>query len=185
MSLEAAACAVAACAMAYPAFSEVILERQLSPSAASSETSLPLPQARPVALRGKMSSAGYIPENWVWVDQLTKADDETGRTNSTGQPRRIGLNPMSLPLEILTASGHGPRQASRVIQAMDDEQIDHGIRTLKQLRLHCLSCTENAAEVRRCAIINCPMWPYRMGHNPHNPRRGRNPFAAKQVVTAR
>ena len=154
MSLEAAACAVAACAMAYPAFSEVILERQLSPSAASSETSLPLPQARPVALRGKMSSAGYIPENWVWVDQLTKADDETGRTNSTGQPRRIGLNPMSLPLEILTASGHGPRQASRVIQAMDDEQIDPGIRTLKQLRLHCLSCIENAAEVRRCAIIN-------------------------------
>jgi hypothetical protein len=39
-----------------------------------------------------------------------------------------------------------------------------------------LSCAENAAEVRRCAIINCPLWPYRMGRNPHNPKRGKLPI---------
>jgi len=26
-------------------------------------------------------------------------------------------------------------------------------------------------QIRRCAIINCPIWPYRMGKNPHNPRK--------------
>jgi hypothetical protein len=31
-------------------------------------------------------------------------------------------------------------------------------------------------EVRRCAIIDCPLWPYRMGKNPHNPKRGANPL---------
>ena len=32
-----------------------------------------------------------------------------------------------------------------------------------------------AAEVRRCATVDCPFWPYRMGRNPHNPRRGERP----------
>ena len=36
------------------------------------------------------------------------------------------------------------------------------------------------AEVRRCAIIDCPVWPYRMGKNPHNPQRGRNPFETER-----
>jgi hypothetical protein len=36
-----------------------------------------------------------------------------------------------------------------------------------------LSRAENAAEVRRCAIIDCPLWPYRMGKNPHNPEAWR------------
>jgi hypothetical protein len=36
---------------------------------------------------------------------------------------------------------------------------------------------QNAAETRRCTTIHCPFWPYRMGTNPHNPRRGVNPFS--------
>ncbi len=51
-------------------------------------------------------------------------------------------------------------------------------RTYKELRrVVCAGCAENMAEVRRCAVTNCPIWPYRMGRNPHNPRRGKNPFA--------
>jgi hypothetical protein len=57
------------------------------------------------------------------------------------------------------------------------EPVACDIVRLKQLRQHCLTCAENAAEVRRCGVIDCPMWAYRLGRNPHNPRRGRNPFA--------
>ena len=130
-----------------------------------------------VTLRGEMTADGYVPENWAWVDHLTKPDDETGRVYSDGTPRRIGRDPMSIPLEVLTASGHGPRETRRIVSALGDEPLAVEIKRHKDLRRHCLRCAENAAEVRRCAIINCPFWPYRMGRNPHNPQRGHNPFA--------
>ena len=86
---------------------------------------------------------------------------------------------MAIPVETLRASGHGPREARNVIAALGDEPIDPTIRRLTELRRHCLSCAENAAEVRRCAVIDCPLWPFRMGRNPHNARRGKNPFTEK------
>jgi len=53
------------------------------------------------------------------------------------------------------------------------------VREYRDIRRHvCLPCVDgNDAEVRRCTTINCPFWPYRMGVNPHNPKRGRNPFS--------
>jgi hypothetical protein len=143
--------------------------RHLVPAEAEALPSLP-----PVRLAGKMTASGYQPENWQWLDVLTEPNRK--RTDSMGRPRRMGRDPMAIPVEVLTASGHGPREARRVIGALGDEPIDPAIRRLTQLRRHCLSCAENAAEVRRCAIIDCPLWPYRMGRNPHNPRRGVNPF---------
>ena len=128
----------------------------------------------PVMLRGKTTPDGYIPENWAWVDHLTKPDDETRRVYSTGEPRRIGLDPMTIPVEVLTAAGHGPRRTRGVIAAMGDEPMGE-MREFRDLRKHCLGCAENVAEVRRCAIIDCPIWPYRMGRNPHNPKRGKHP----------
>jgi len=121
-----------------------------------------------------MTADGYQPENWQWFEVLT--EPSPNRVDSKGQPRRIGRDPMTLPVEVLTASGHGPREARRVIGALGDEPVDSSIRRLTELRRHCLACAENAAEVRRCSIIDCPLWPYRMGKNPHNPRRGINPF---------
>ena len=115
-----------------------------------------------------MTADRYQPENWQWLDALTEADPK--RTDSRGTPRRIGRD------QTLRASGHGPREARRVIAASGDEPIYPAIRRLTELRQHCLGCAENAAEVRRCVIIDCPLWPYRMGRNPHNPRRGINPF---------
>ena len=111
-----------------------------------------------------MTCDGYQPENVAWFSQ----------------GRRVGRDPMTIPVEVLTASGHGPRTERRVLGALGDEPIDPSIRRLTELRRQ--SCAENAAEVRRCAIIDCPLWPYRMGHNPHNPKRGVNPFAATQVM---
>jgi hypothetical protein len=70
-----------------------------------------LPSLPPVRLAGKMTADGYQPENWQWFDILT--EPSPSRTDSTGQPKRIGLDPMAIPVEVLTASGHGPREARR------------------------------------------------------------------------
>jgi hypothetical protein len=99
-----------------------------------------------------MTADGYQLENWQWFDILT--EPSPSRTDSTGQPKRIGETLWSLPVEVLTASGHGPREARRVIGALGNEPIDPTIRRLTELRRHCLSCAENAAEVRRCVIMH-------------------------------
>ena len=121
---------------------------------------------------------GYIPENWQWFEILTEPHP-LGLSDSRGQVRAVGRDPMTIHVETLRASGHGPREARRVIGALGDEPVDPTIKRLTELRRHCLSCAENAAEVRRCAIINCPLWAFRMGRNPHNPRRGINPFRGR------
>jgi hypothetical protein len=123
-----------------------------------------------VRLKGTMTPNGYRPENFEHLEALTEV--VPGKWT-----RRVGRDPLTLSVEVLTAAGHGPRRTRDIIAAMGGEEvIDPTIREYSDLRRHCLSCKENAAEVRRCAIINCPMWPYRMGRNPHNPQRGINPF---------
>lgn len=37
---------------------------------------------------------------------------------------------------------------------------------LRAIRARCLECAGSNAEVRDCPIQNCPLWPYRRGHNP-------------------
>lgn len=40
-------------------------------------------------------------------------------------------------------------------------------RPLKAIRLKCLDCcADQQAEVRKCPIKDCTLWPYRMGHRP-------------------
>lgn len=39
---------------------------------------------------------------------------------------------------------------------------------IKAIRAMCLECScGNNAEVRNCVISYCPLYPYRMGHNPY------------------
>jgi hypothetical protein len=39
---------------------------------------------------------------------------------------------------------------------------------MKAIRAKCMDCSNNQiVEVRECPIINCPLYPYRMGHNPN------------------
>jgi len=38
---------------------------------------------------------------------------------------------------------------------------------LKAIRLKCMECScDNAAEVKLCPVISCPLWPYRSGRKP-------------------
>ena len=64
-----------------------------------------------------MTPHGYEPENGAWVDYLTKPDDETRRTASTGKPRRIGINPLDIPPAVLASrrtwtAADGPHRRS-------------------------------------------------------------------------
>lgn len=41
---------------------------------------------------------------------------------------------------------------------------------IKAIRKKCLSCSENAAEVKRCEITDCPLFTMRMGRRPKGSR---------------
>ena len=151
---------------------------------------LPRVLSRGVAFRGRMTVDGYQPENHEWLDHLTVPGERVG---SDGQPRPAGRDPMVIPVEVLTAAGHPPRSTKVLINAIkslrggrseDGDVVDPGIRRHKHIRSHCLECAADKTEVRYCAVIDCPFWPYRMGRNPHNPRRGINPFAAATCSSA-
>lgn len=59
-----------------------------------------------------------------------------------------GINPFDLTEEQLKKIGH------------------NRIPPMKAIRLKCLDCCcGNAAEVRRCSILDCPLWPFRLGRN--------------------
>jgi len=73
-------------------------------------------------------------------------------TQADGDPR-FGRDPRAMTKEELKALGH------------------EGV-LLKAVRQNCLQCCcGNAAEVRRCHLVWCPMWPYRMGRNPFQRKR--------------
>jgi hypothetical protein len=125
-----------------------------------------LDPAGPVSLQGKVTKAGWLPENSRWRDQLLHVD-EGGCL--------AGRNPMDVPVAVLTASGHPHRTAQQVFSVWGGCLVDRPARGSKGVREHCLVCAETGAEVRRCRIYNCPCWPYRMGRNPHHELRGKTP----------
>jgi hypothetical protein len=52
---------------------------------------------------------------------------------------------------------------------------------LKAIRKHCIDCSGfSMAEVKRCELKDCPLWPYRMGHNPK--RKGKGGKRDSQLV---
>lgn len=50
------------------------------------------------------------------------------------------------------------------------------ISPLKIIRAKCLDCScGQQSEVRLCPVKRCPLWPFRMGHNPTTNRKGGKP----------
>jgi hypothetical protein len=130
-----------------------------------------VPLTKGVSLHGKMGADGYIPKNDGWFERLTKIEDETGRTDHNGQPRRIGRDPMSIPVDVLTASGHPRRRTSSVVAALSkalelDLAKNYALVEYADLRRYCLDCSEGMAEIRRCAIIDCPFLALSHGAQP-------------------
>lgn len=72
---------------------------------------------------------------------------ETGRDGD--REIQVGRDPRQMTAAELAALGHRKRPI------------------LDAIRQNCIECCSgNQAEVRRCSMIACPMWPYRMGSNP-------------------
>ena len=47
---------------------------------------------------------------------------------------------------------------------------------IRAIRAKCLDCCcGSAQEVKLCPITDCPLYPYRMGHNPNRKGKGGNP----------
>jgi hypothetical protein len=50
----------------------------------------------------------------------------------------------------------------------DENKVFKELTPLKAIREKCLDCCVGSrAEVRRCNITDCPVFPYRFGHNPN------------------
>jgi len=78
---------------------------------------------------------------------MSKAYLETA--NVEGEASEIGRDPRQMTKAELAAVGHYKRPL------------------LAAIRQNCIECCGGSqAEVRRCRIVTCPMWPYRMGANP-------------------
>ena len=41
---------------------------------------------------------------------------------------------------------------------------------LKAIRAHCLQCAMSSFEVKMCHLEDCPLHPFRFGHNPFSKR---------------
>ena len=54
---------------------------------------------------------------------------------------------------------------------VDYSKKENMLTRAKSIREKCLDCMcGNAAEVRRCPIKTCPLFPYRMGYGPRDSR---------------
>ena len=48
-----------------------------------------------------------------------------------------------------------------------DFREDKPLRPLRAIRMKCVECCcGNVAEVRRCEMMDCTLWPYRLGKRP-------------------
>lgn len=71
-----------------------------------------------------------------------------------GAPVQVGRDPRTMTPDELQALGHSP------------------LSVLQAVRARCIDCCAGSvSEVRRCVSVNCPVWPFRMSHNPWRERR--------------
>jgi hypothetical protein len=123
-----------------------------TPSGSARVAGLPA-KANPVSMRRKLAlTKGRTAENEQWSPYLT---------NGLDGKKCVGRDPMTIPVEVLTASGHPPRRTSALVAAF--AKADGGdlvwrqdVREYRDIRRYvCLPCVGgNDAEVRRCTTIN-------------------------------
>ena len=95
------------------------------------------------------------------------AADEWTRAEKTAA-RAILLEPSPYETEGGELIGRDPRKVS--VSDLEAAGLE-GFPILKVIRAKCLDCcVQQEAEVRKCILITCPNWPYRMGANPFRTR---------------
>lgn len=75
-----------------------------------------------------------------------------------------GMNPKEVPAEHMKWALQHPLDEQNYLSKEQRARIDG---PTKAVRAFCMNCQGNdAAGVRECAAVNCPLWAFRMGHNP-------------------
>lgn len=87
-----------------------------------------------------------------------------------------GRNPMELPCDLLTASGHPKRSPAQLTTAFacnaSGQYVPEDRPAVSRLVAIPAFCEGLCGSARvHCAVIDCPMWAYRRG-NPHHGLRG-------------
>jgi hypothetical protein len=80
--------------------------------------------------------------------------------------------------------GRDPRtMSSAELEALGRPRVSRG----DAIRAKCIDCSGgNAAEARRCAMLDCPLWPFRMGTDPfREPKSEEQRQLASQMAKAR
>jgi hypothetical protein len=134
------------------------LLRTLATSVCARRASTPQSWSRifPPELAAGRQSTVEKPDERSQQRQLPIPASSAAAASAVGcQARRTGwTRPATMTVAELEALGLRPRS------------------TLAVIRAKCLDCCAgNKAEVRRCAMIDCPAWAYRMGSNPFRHRR--------------
>jgi hypothetical protein len=79
-------------------------------------------------------------------------------------------------------SGETEGRDPRRIEPDELATLHEPMPVLKAIRAKCLDCCcYQQAEIAKCTMINCPLWPFRMGTNPW---RARAPLSETQRAAA-
>jgi hypothetical protein len=104
--------------------------------------------------------------------------------------KRILLEPSSVEADGGELVGRDPRKISA--NEFREAGIAGPVPIMDVIRAKCLDCcAEQSEEVRKCVLLACPNWPYRMGSNPFrqvnltDEERARRSEAARQRFGAR
>jgi hypothetical protein len=65
------------------------------------------------------------------------------------------------------AAGQNVGKLPRSVALHDLRDLGHPTSPIKAIRAKCIECSGGSvAEARRCHLTYCPLWAFRMGHNP-------------------
>lgn len=84
------------------------------------------------------------------------------------------LTPSPYESDQLALIGRDPRTILEAEWLMHMPEVEVGLRAI---RAKCLDCCHTAAEVRKCTVVSCPLWPLRMGAQPKGLRAARKDAA--------
>ena len=84
------------------------------------------------------------------------------------------MNPLLMLSPYEADAGHLIGRDPRDLSAAEfGAHLPDAMTGLRAIRAKCLDCAHTAAEVRKCVVTDCPLWPLRMGTKPLGLREAR------------
>ena len=64
-----------------------------------------------------------------------------------------------------------------------DFRTDAPFAARKAIRVKCVDCAENSPTIKRCQIVDCPLWPYRLSNGINLSKNGDKPSVRRKDVS--